>query len=220
MPVIITIDGLSGTGKSEIAKKIAKYYNFEHVESGLYYRAFAFLMNINKIELLDEAVIDKLINNNIIVIKDSQVIINNQDITDYVRSNEISLSSARISKIMPLRKRINDIIRENNMNKNIVIDGRDAGSVIYPNATVKINLTASLDARAKRRYEQNIASGIDCTYAEIFNLINARDEEEQLRITSQSIDITDSHIIDTTNDPEEETLNKIIEIIRSELKWI
>ncbi len=217
MSYIITIDGPSGTGKSELAKKIAKQYNFYHVESGLYYRAFAYLMNINKIELLDKTKIEQLIDNNNIEIKEEQVIINNQDITDYIRTNEISLKAAHISTILPLREKINEMIRINYQGQNIVIDGRDAGSVIYPDATIKINLTASLEARAKRRYRQNNEKGIKCSYKEILNLIKLRDEEENIK-NKQIIDTTSMHTIDTTNASEEETLNKILAIIRSELK--
>lgn len=216
--VIIAIDGPSGTGKGTIASQIAKEINFEYLDSGLYYRAVALLIIKNNLSLDNLNGIELASANMIIEINKNKIVLNNEDVTKEIRSTEVNSIVGEVSTIKNVRLNINDRIRSFCQNKNIVVDGRDIGTNVFPNANIKIYLDASVESRAKRRFEQNNDMGIRSDFEEVLNNIHKRDFIDYNREFGALKIAEDAHVINTTNLNIEETINIVKKIVEGELK--
>ena len=217
MNTIIAIDGPSAVGKGTIARKIADYYGFEYLDTGIFYRSISYLILKNNISLEDEDKIIDITKNLDIIIKRFNVFNGNEDITDIIRSNEVNSIVSQVSSIKNVRLVVNEYIRNYVGNKNFVIDGRDITSVVYPDAQYKIYLDCDADERARRRFKQNQEMGIDCTFEEIYDNLKSRDYNDKTKGYGALTITSDAIIINTTNDTIEETIEKIIKIIGSDL---
>ena len=189
--IIITIDGESSTGKSSLAKAIAKYYNFKHIDSGAMYRALTFYAQDYNILNNHKFDIDKLINQlpsiDIDFNNADEVTLNGKIIEDKVRSMEVSNQVSIVAKETKLRQFMVSKQRQLGKKGNVVMDGRDIGSVVFPNATIKFFLQASMKVRVNRRYEELIEKDEHVSFEEVQANIVKRDYIDSTRDDSPLI---------------------------------
>lgn len=214
MNKIIAIDGTAGSGKGTIAKHIAKKIGYFYLDTGAFYRAVSYLIIKNNISLGDIDTITNLVRNLNIGFKDYMVLVNGNDVTNEIRSKDVNAIVSIVADILEVRLLINDKIRKYIGNKDYIVDGRDVGTVIFPNADFKFYLDASIDTRARRRFNQLTNMGNDANFEKILENIQVRDKIDKTREFGALIMADDAILIDTTNDEIEDTLRKMIEIMR------
>ena len=216
--ITIAIDGPSGSGKSTISKIIAKKIGFINVDTGALYRTIAYFFLENKINYKEKSEVLKNLNNISVSLKNENfsqtIFLNGVDVTQKIRTNEISMVSSEISVIPEVRQFLLKLQRDIAKENNVVIDGRDIGTVVIPNADVKIFLTADPKVRAKRRYNQLISKGQSTTFDEILELINKRDYNDIHRKISPLKKADDAILVDNSNLNQQDTVYKLIEIIK------
>lgn len=215
---IVAVDGPSGTGKGTVSKHVAKHYGFNYLDTGLFYRTLAYFVNDYDINVDDESRIVELTNDLNIEIQDGIVIANGIRLEKELRNDKIALTASRVSSIQNVRMIVNDKIRRLCEDKQVVVDGRDITTLVFPNADVKIYLDASCDTRARRRYNQSIEMGMEANFDQILANIKNRDEMDRNKEYGALTVAEDAIIVDNTNLTIEETIDKFIEIIGSELK--
>lgn len=210
MKYSIAIDGPAGSGKSTIAEIIAKKINFQYVNSGALYRTVALYLFENNIDYKNEKNIDDQIFNSIVIDwNPANILLNGIDITNKTRMLEISNIASEIAIFAKVRNYVNKIIKNISENHNIIIDGRDIGSVVLPNATIKIFLDASIKVRANRIYLMNQKLNIEKPLEEIENDILLRDERDYNRKIAPLIKCEDAILIDSSYLTVEEIVDKI-----------
>lgn len=215
MNKIIAIDGPAGSGKGTLAKELAKKFNLVNIDTGATYRCVALKVLRNNISLDDR---DKIIeiskNINIDLKQDGRVFMDLEDVTNEIRSKEVTKIVSPISSIVEVRKNMVDIQRKIAMGNDVVMEGRDITTVVFPNAKYKFYLDASLESRARRRYKENLEKGIDMTYEEVYENIKKRDYNDMHKEVGSLIRTKDQIYIDTTNltvEEEIEIIRKVIE---------
>ena len=189
--IIVTIDGASSTGKSSLAKAIAKHYGFKHIDSGAMYRALTFyaqdhnLINDHKFD------VDKLIYHlptiDIDFTNADEITLNGKIIEDEIRSMKVSNKVSLVAKEQILRQFMVAKQRQLGENGNVVMDGRDIGSIVFPNSTIKFFLEASMEVRTNRRYEELIEKGDQVSVEEVHANIAKRDHLDSSRVDSPLI---------------------------------
>ncbi|NLJ89135.1 MAG: (d)CMP kinase [Epulopiscium sp.] len=213
----IAIDGPAGAGKSTIAKLVAKKLNIIYVDTGAMYRAVALYCIENSIDYNSKEEVKKVLDNIDIKIthKDNnqRIILNNKDVTDLIRSTEVSKGSSAVATIYAVRIKMVEIQRNIAKNNSVVMDGRDIGTYVLPNAKIKVFLTASVDERAKRRHKELIEKGIKCDFEQIKKDIEERDKNDSTREFAPLKKADDAVEIDTTKLNIEEVVEKIIELL-------
>ena len=219
--LIITIDGPSGVGKSTAAKSVAKHLGLTYLDTGAMYRAIAlqvkrYPLNIDN----DDELSSLLLNTNIEFINNKEnnliVTLNNEDITDKIRSPEISRLSSDIATKRIVRKKLVEIQRKIGLNVNIVVEGRDMGTYVFPGADFKFYLDATLAERAKRRRNQLIETGHNIGADNMIKEIELRDKQDKERLESPLHPAPNAVIIDTTNLIADEVINRIITEVKGE----
>lgn len=214
---IIAIDGGVATGKSTIAKAVAKELNFVYINTGDMYRAVTSYFVQNNIEITDENIVSnindikitfRLENNNVITI------LNGEDVTEKLHSANISKLVPLVAKVKIVREKMVELQREFAKNNSIVMDGRDIASVVFPNATLKIFLTASLDERARRRKLDLEKRGEYIDIDILKNDILKRDKIDMEREESPLIKVEDAVVIDTTGHNISDDVNTITELLK------
>ena len=210
----IAIDGPAGSGKSTIAKELAKRLNISYVDTGAMYRAIA--LKVIEEKLSSEEEIRKAVENINIDFIDSKIYMNNEDVSDKIRTEEISKLASAVSKYPFVREKLVHIQQEIAAKKPVVMEGRDIGTVVLPDADYKFYLTASIDSRAMRRYRQNEEKGIKSDYDEIRKDIILRDENDKNREISPLAKAKDALLIDNSNLTLEENIDEMLKIIRGE----
>ncbi|OFO44085.1 cytidylate kinase [Anaerococcus sp. HMSC075B03] len=203
---IIALDGPSGSGKSTIANILAKKLKISYLNTGSMYRAVTLFFLENNIKKSDKIDIDLLRKINI-DIKGDKVFLNEKDVSDKIRNKEVTENVSWVSSISLVRKYLVDMQRKISQNKSIILDGRDIGTVVFPNAKYKFFLVASSEVRAKRRYEQN---EIDKPLEEIQKDIEKRDYLDSHREISPLKKAEDAIEIDSSNLTIDETIEEII----------
>ncbi len=219
--MIIAIDGPAGAGKSTIAKLIAKKINCTYINTGAMYRAVAyFLLKEEKsIESLKDSELQTLLAGIDIQFKNERTLLNGEDITEKIRTEEIAKLASTVAKNPLVRERLTHLQRQIAKKEEcVVMEGRDIGTVVFPNADVKIFLTASPEERARRRYEELVAKGQNVSYEEILQQIKKRDKQDTEREIAPLKPTEDYIIIDTTNKTIEEIADNIIMIVRSKVR--
>ena len=222
----IAIDGYASTGKSSIAKELAIKYGYTYINSGSMYRAVTLFAIENKlINLLDERIdlfIQKLThisinfkftNNSFI----SEIHINDRNIEKDIGSLQVSKLVSEVAAIPEIRKEMVKLQRNIDREKGVVMDGRDIGSVVFPDADLKLFLTASDSVRAKRRYDEMINNGLSVNYDDILNNITKRDRLDSSRSDSPLIIEKDAFVIDNSNMSIYDQLDKISKLIEQKL---
>ena len=216
--LIIAIDGPAGSGKSTSAKLIAKKLGYLYIDTGAMYRAITFLASENG-AIKDEAKIIELARNSKIELKYNNgeivVMLNDRDISEEIRSSQVNASVSNVSKISAVRKLLVEKQREmGEKGHGIVMEGRDIGTVVFPEADVKIFLTASLDIRANRRVKEYAEKGSEVVIEEIKNNLSSRDKIDSSRDDSPLTKAPDAVAIDTTSITIDEQVNLILEQVK------
>ena len=218
---IIAIDGPAGVGKSTVAKRLASELQFTYVDTGAMYRAIA-LYYIEKDLPVDESTVVKHLDEieiELEYIQDVQnIFLNGKNVTDFIRTPEVSTGSSKIAVIGDVRKKLVKLQREIGRKQNVIMDGRDIGTRVFPNADVKLFLTASCEERAKRRVLEMREKGIEISYEEILESIRFRDKNDSGREIDPLRPADDAIIIDNTYESLEQTVDRIKTIIKERLQ--
>ncbi len=214
----IAIDGPAGAGKSTIAKNLSKELGVIYVDTGAMYRAMALYMIRENISAEDSASIsDKCKNADIsidFVDGVQQVILNGENVSALIRTEEVSAMASKSSVNPDVREKLVELQRKLASEKSVVMDGRDIGTVVLPDAEVKIYLTASSAVRAKRRYDELVAKGEECDLAQIEADIIERDHRDMTREISPLKQADDAVLVDTSDMDIEEVTKTLMDIVR------
>jgi len=222
--MIITIDGPSVSGKSSLARNIARELNIYYLNTGLIYRAVAYILvsnfNYSEQDLANAKYEDitKILNqdkfNYIYLNNDSHVIYNNIDITEFLHSSQVSKYASILSSNLKTREILQDYQKNFGVNKDLVCDGRDCGSILFPNADLKFFLTASIDVRAKRWQRYLADQGQNLSLEECKKKVTERDNRDKKVVASLSVVPKDAIVIDNSNLTQEETVKAALEKIK------
>lgn len=215
MLINIAIDGPSAAGKSTIAKRLAKQLNYVHLDTGAMYRSTALKALQNNISLEDEAAVCEMLKHTEITLTpEGKVFLDGKDVSDAIRTDEISLAASSVSKLKQVRADLVARQQEMASKKGFIMDGRDIGTVVLKDAEVKVFMTASPEARAKRRYDQNIQNHIPTSdIATIAEEIRQRDYQDTHRDNSPLTKAADAVEIDTSNMTIDEVTNAIYKMV-------
>ena len=217
----VAIDGPASSGKSTISKLIAKKTNFLYLDTGAMYRATTLAFLRNNISVDDEKAIEKLLDNLDISFKNTEdgqlVFLNGDDVTREIRDLEVTRNVSEISAIKAVRVKLVQMQRELAENHSIIMDGRDIGTVVLPNAELKIFLVASVKERALRRYRENQEKGIELSLEKLEEEIAHRDFLDSTRKESPLKKADDAIEIDTTSLSIQEVVSKITNLIQEKL---
>ena len=219
MSVAIALDGPAGAGKSSIAKRAAKALDFIYVDTGALYRTIGLAATRKGVEpkpspevekLLSEITVDLTFND-----KGEQIVLlDGEDVSGLIRTPEASMMASKISAVPSVRAYLLDLQRNMAKSHNVIMDGRDIGTVVLPDAKVKIFLTASPEARAQRRYKELCEKGMDVKYEDILNDVITRDYNDSHRETAPLKPAEGCVTVDTTELDFEQSVEKIISVIK------
>ena len=214
--MIVAIDGPAGSGKGTIASILSKRLNLVNIDTGATYRCVALKALRNNLKVEDKEEIIKLSSN--IDIKfdlNNNVYLDGEDVTKEIRSKEVTSIVSPISSIVEVRKNMVDLQRRLGNSSNVVMEGRDITTVVFPKADYKFYLDATLEERVKRRYKEYQEKNINMTYDEIYENIKNRDYNDSHKEIGSLTRTDDQVYIDSTNMTIEEVANKFIEIIKA-----
>ena len=204
----IAIDGHSSCGKSTIAKSIARKYKMQYIDTGAMYRAVTLYCMREKI--IDNSIIDtdklleKIDNLNIDFryntnLQKSETFLNNQNVEDLIRGIDVSENVSNIAKIKEVRSKLVSLQKRMGLNKNVVMDGRDIGTKVFPDAKLKLFITAKVEVRAQRRYNELVDKGERVNYSEVLKNINTRDFNDSNREFNPLVKSDDALLIDNSH---------------------
>ena len=220
MGFIVGIDGTAGSGKGTVTKRIANKLNLVNIDTGITYRCVALAaLNEGAIvnNIIDEKKVIELLNKIKITINNTPegdiVYLNGEDVTRKIREKDVSQVVSQVSSIKEVRYKMVDLQRKMAEGKDVIMEGRDICTYVFPNADVKIYLDASEEARAKRRLLEMQEKGIQMTYEEVIDNIRKRDYNDKTKEIGAIKATPESIVIDTTNLSIEDVENKIIKII-------
>ncbi len=215
--MIIAIDGPAGTGKGTIADLLAKKLGYTYIDTGAMYRCITLKMLNNNIPLNDIEKINELLESTSIefmnISNKQHVFLDDEDVTEDIRTPRVNEAVSPTSAIVEIRKKLVEMQRKLGENQNVVMEGRDITTVVFPNADVKIYLTASPEIRAKRRYDEMIKKGISITYEDTLKSITERDNIDMNKPVGALKIADDAIVIDSSNLTIDEVYEKIHEII-------
>ncbi len=216
MGINIAIDGPAGAGKSTIAKLLAAKLGFIYVDTGAMYRAMALYMLNNGIDKDDEAKVTGVLDQVSVTIRHEdgaqQVYLNDRNVSGMIRTEEVGNTASKISSYGAVRAALLDLQRGLAAANDVIMDGRDIGTTILPNAELKIFLTASVEVRAKRRYDELMAKGETCDLERIAEDIAKRDEQDRNREVSPLKKAEDAIEVDTSDMTIEQVVDRLNEL--------
>ncbi len=217
--IAIAIDGPAAAGKSTIAKKVAQILNYTYIDTGAMYRCVAYYLLSQKQDLDDESKIaSKLENIHIELLPQGQVLLNGTDVSEQIRQDEVSKNASKVAAYQAVRAYLVDLQRKMAAKGGVILDGRDIGSVVLPKAELKIYQVASVETRAKRRYEENQKRGIISSLEQIKQDIEQRDYNDMHRKNSPLVKAEDAIEIDTSSLTINEVTQKILELVEKRLE--
>jgi cytidylate kinase len=210
----IAIDGPAGAGKSTIAKRVSKKLGYVYVDTGAMYRTMALYFLRNQIDGSDEKAVSDSLDAVSVEIRyvdgEQKVLLNGEDVTSLIRTEEVGNMASATSKYPAVRAKLLELQRDLARKMDVVMDGRDIGTTILPDAEVKIYLTASVEARGKRRFEELQAKGVACDFEQIKKDIEDRDYRDMHREVSPLKQAEDAYYLDSSNMNIEEVTEAII----------
>ena len=215
---IVSIDGPSGAGKGTVAREIAAALGYRHIDSGAMYRAVGWKALRDGVPLDDEAAVAELAARSRIEVESARVAVDSVDVTRAIRTPEIDRAAAAVARLPRVRALLVDRQRQLGAAGGVVMEGRDIGTVVFPNATVKIYLDASPDERARRRAVDPAHSGGPAALADVATLLTERDRLDSTRPTSPLYAAADASVIDTTTKPVAEVVAEVLGVIRRALQ--
>lgn len=215
MSFIVAIDGPAGAGKGTITKQVGEKLGFINIDTGAMFRCVTLKILQDGVKIEKEQEIQKLLETIEIEIKESgEVFLNGENVTQKIRENEVNSMVSPVSVIPIVREKLLYLQRKMAEGKNIIMEGRDIGTVVFPNANVKIYLDATPEERARRRVKQNQEKQIPCSYEEVLQGIIDRDKRDSTREIAPLKQAEDAIYIDSSNMSIEEVVNQIIEMIK------
>ncbi len=217
MPMNIAIDGPVGAGKSSIADQVAQRLNILHLDTGAMYRAFGLYALRSGTDLASEAALSALAEDVDVQVKyengAQRTLLFGEDVSELIRTGEVSAAASAVSKWPAVRRRMVRAQQEMARTADMLIDGRDIGTVVLKDSPCKIFLTAAAEERARRRYLQQMEKGDTTPYEQVLRELNARDEQDMNRKTDPLRQAEDAVLVDSTNMTQEETVEAIVRIV-------
>lgn len=221
MGFIVAVDGPAGSGKGTVTKIVSEKMNLVSIDTGAMYRCVTLDCLNKEVDSSDLQGIENIINNIKIELRNEEgkqkVLLNEKDVTEEIRTAKVDNVVAKYAAIKIIRDKVTPMQRKMGETQNIIMEGRDIGTVVFPNADVKIFLDCSVEERAKRRYKQNLEKGINETFEEVLANIKERHKLETEREVAPFIKADDAIYIDSSNMTIEEVSEKIIEIIKQKV---
>ncbi len=214
---IVTLDGPSGSGKGTVGRLLARELNFNYLDSGLLYRAVAILVIENCIALSEVNNIEGIARNMNLEFssENNKIFLDGIDVSNSIRTEEISIVSSKVAQLKSVRAILHEIQRGYLKGNGLIADGRDMGTVIFPDADLKIFITASPEARAYRRHKELLGRGESVSLRDLERSIASRDRSDSERKISPLVPAVDAIIIDTSNMTVEEVKDKIVKHYRA-----
>ena len=220
--ISVAIDGPSGAGKSSIARRVAARLGYTYVDTGALYRAIGLFAHRHGIDDTDEAALAPRLGEIKVELfyRDGKqhVVLNGEDVSEDIRKPEMSMAASNVSALPAVRAFLLDLQRQMARNYNVIMDGRDIGTVVLPHADVKIFLTASAEDRAMRRYKEFLGRGENISYEEVLEEINRRDYNDSHREIAPLRPAEDAILLDTTGNTLEQSLDLVERTIRERLQ--
>lgn len=221
--ILIAIDGYAACGKSTLAKQLAAHLHYLFLDTGAMYRAVTLYLLENNINWLDAAALDDALNNISIAFQrneDGKIItfLNGDDVEEAIRSMQVSNKVSEVAAVSVIRKFLVQQQQEIGKEKGIVMDGRDIGTVVFPNAELKLFVTADMDTRVQRRLLELQSNDIPVSEQDIRDNLIKRDKEETTRTDSPLVQAKDAILIDNTNLTPEEQFNFVLKLVAEKLK--
>ncbi|TJX62951.1 (d)CMP kinase [Soehngenia saccharolytica] len=215
--IAIAIDGPAGAGKSTVAKEIAKKLNLEYIDTGAMYRAYTLKVLENGLDPKNENEVLRLLDNTEITFLDNHIYLDGVIVDDKIRESIVNHNVSYVSSYPDVRKKMVELQREMADKNNVIMDGRDIGTVVLPNASHKFYITAKPEERGKRRYKEFVDKGdTEIKLEDIVEEIKKRDEIDSTREESPLRIPDDAIVIDSTNLTVDEVVDLIIELIKGE----
>lgn len=214
---IVTLDGPSGSGKGTVGRLLAQVLNFNYLDSGLLYRAVAILVIKKGIALSDASNIEEIARNMNLEFssENNKIFLDGIDVSNSIRTEEISIVSSKVAQLKSVRAILHEIQRGYLKGNGLIADGRDMGTVIFPDADLKIFITASPEARAYRRHKELLGRGESVSLRDLERSIASRDRSDSERKISPLVPAVDAIIIDTSNMTVEEVKDEIVKHYRA-----
>ena len=212
--LVIAVDGPAGAGKSTIAKIVADKLNINYIDTGAMYRAITYKVLTNNIDINDENAIVEVAKNSDIDFKDNNIYLDGKILKEEIRTPQVSHNVSNIAQIKDVRHLMVDVQRDIGNKSSVILDGRDIGSYVFPNADYKFYLVASPEERGERRYKELIKKGYETTLDEVINDVIRRDKIDSNREFAPLVKAKDAIEIDTTG----KNIDNVVESVISKIK--
>lgn len=213
--IVVAIDGPAGAGKSTISKLVAQKLGIEYIDTGAMYRAVTLKIIRNNIDINDDVILEKMLNSTEITLDNGKVYLDGEDVSAEIRQLYVSSRVSEIAAKQVVRDRLVELQRKMALSKNVIMDGRDIGTVVLKDANYKIYLTASVEERAARRYKEFCQQNSSVTFQEICNDIKERDRIDMNRRYNPLVKAEDATLVDTTGKSIDEVVEEILRIINN-----
>jgi len=217
----IAIDGPASAGKSTMAKYLSKALRYIYVDTGALYRAIGLYCVQKGADTTDGKQVEELLNEVVVELKyvdgEQRVFLNGKDVSQEIRQPEISMAASNVSAISAVRDFLFELQRDMAKHNNVVMDGRDIGTVVLPEADLKIYLTASPEERARRRRNEYLEKGLETDYDALLQEIMQRDYNDKHRMIAPLKKAEDAIEVDTTNDNMEAAIGRLMELVKEKL---
>ena len=210
---IVAIDGPAGSGKSTISKIVAKKKGFTYLDTGAMYRMVTLATIKKNVNIENKEEIVDLLKNIKLNIEKDKFYLGNEDVSEEIRGVEVTSNVSKVAAIKEVREELVRLQREISQGKNVILDGRDIGTVVFPNAQLKVFLVGSSEERAKRRVKEFESKGINISYQEVLDEIIKRDKMNSTKEESPLLQAEDAVLVDTSSMSIDEVSNKIVELV-------
>lgn len=218
-PLVVAIDGPAGAGKSSVAQRVAQALGYRYLDTGALYRALAWKAIRRGLRPQDTRYIIEMARETQVELRqqdgEQRVLVDGQDVTEAIRTPEVANLASPISAIPEVRALLLDWQREFGRQGGVVAEGRDTGTVVFPEAPVKIFLTASLEERARRRHKELLQRGVDISYEQVKLDMEARDQRDATRHVAPLRPAPDAVVIDSTHMSLEQVVEEVLKICRA-----
>lgn len=220
--IAVAIDGPSGAGKSTIARILAQELHYIYVDTGALYRAVGYAMLQQGVDLTDAAAVTAALSSLRVELRYvegvQRVFVNDTDVSDYIRTPEVSIAASKVSALPVVRQYLFGLQQDTAAAHNVIMDGRDIGTVVLPHAQVKIFLTASAEDRAQRRYAELQEKGVTTTFEEVLADMKQRDYDDSHRATAPLKAAQDAIRLDTSGNTLEQSVAMLKQVVLDKLE--